>query len=114
MNDIRQVIRRKGTAIVASTEQLNLFATVPLGAEELTAAELVQLEATEVKAVRGGVGFVGGTSQLLRSRVSLSHWCSRAVGLAASDGARACFADPLYPCKSSPSVRSVQPGYFMP
>lgn len=71
MSEQRAVIRRKGTAAVAAARMLDLFATVPLGAEELTAGELRDLGAGEVQAVRGGVGFCGDRRLLYRSLLRL-------------------------------------------
>lgn len=65
------VIRRKGTASVAASRVMELFATVPLGAEELTAGELLNLGAGDVHAVRGGVGFCGDRRLLYRSLLRL-------------------------------------------
>jgi putative N6-adenine-specific DNA methylase len=71
MNEKTTVIRRKGTADVKTSVQLALFATVPLGAEELTAAELMKLNASEVKTTRGGVSFSGDRKILYRSLLQL-------------------------------------------
>ena len=67
MTEQRTILRRKSTAARQPDNRLNLFATVPLGAEELTAAELGQLGAEGIKAVRGGVSFNGNRSTLYRS-----------------------------------------------
>lgn len=71
MNQSSTVIRRKPAAPVISEGQLQLFATVPLGAEELTAAELTRLEASQVQATRGGVFFSGDRTILYRSLLQL-------------------------------------------
>jgi len=67
MTEQRTIHRRKSTAVRQPDSQLNLFATVPLGAEELTAAELERLGAERITAVRGGVSFSGNLSTLYRS-----------------------------------------------
>lgn len=67
MNGAGQVIRRKGATSLAAEQMLTLFATVPLAAEELTAAELQRLGASEVAMVRGGVSFKGNRRLLYRS-----------------------------------------------
>lgn len=71
MSDQRPVIRRKGTGSDAATRQMELFATVPLGAEELTVAELRGLGAVEVQMTRGGVSFRGDRRLLYRSLLRL-------------------------------------------
>ena len=67
----RQVIRRKGAAAVAALKRLELFATVPLGAEELAAEELIRINAEEVKVSRGGVSFAGDRTTLYKSLLNL-------------------------------------------
>ncbi len=71
MSDERRVIRRKGTTALAAEQMMTLFATVPLAAEELAAAELQHLGASEVTVVRGGVGFRGTRRLLYRSLLRL-------------------------------------------
>lgn len=71
MSDQRPVIRRKGTGSDAAARQMELFATVPLGAEELTVAELRGLGAVEVQMTRGGVSFRGDRRLLYRSLLRL-------------------------------------------
>lgn len=71
MSETATVIRRKGAAAVAASRPLNLFATVALGVEELTAAELQRLGASEIQVVRGGVGFGGDRRILYRSLLRL-------------------------------------------
>jgi len=71
MTEQRTVIRRKGTPTRISTQPLALFATVPLGAEELTAAELAQLGASEISVGRGGVAFGGDHRTLYRALLRL-------------------------------------------
>lgn len=70
-SDERQIIRRKGVAPVLKSQPLKLFATVPLGAEELTAVELEQLGASAIQAVRGGVAYGGDRITLYRSLLRL-------------------------------------------
>ena len=65
------ILRRKATPPKPSAGQLNLFATVPLGAEELTAAELGNLGAEEITVLRGGVSFLGTRSTLYRCLLQL-------------------------------------------
>lgn len=65
------VIRRKGAAARAADRQVDLFATVALGVEELTAAELQRLGASDIQVVRGGVGFSGDRRILYRSLLRL-------------------------------------------
>lgn len=71
MTEGQQIIRRKGTAPQPDLSTLRLFATVPLGAEELTAAELAALGAQEIAPVRGGVSFSGDRRTLYRSLLRL-------------------------------------------
>lgn len=71
MSETATVIRRKGAAAVAASRPLHLFATVALGVEELTAAELQRLGASEIQVVRGGVGFGGDRRILYRSLLRL-------------------------------------------
>jgi len=71
MSGEQQIIRRKGAASVAAAQSLALFATVPLGAEQLTATELKALGASTVHAVRGGVSFGGDRRILYRSLLRL-------------------------------------------
>lgn len=71
MTEKPQIIRRVAAKKTSQTEQLNLFATVPLGAEELTAAELAKLDAGNIKAGRGGVSFTGDRSLLYRALLQL-------------------------------------------
>lgn len=71
MNEQRTVIRRKASAGKPSTGLLNLFATVPLGTEELTAAELARLGAEGISVTRGGVSFSGDLPLLYRSLLQL-------------------------------------------
>jgi putative N6-adenine-specific DNA methylase len=71
MNEKHPVIRRKGSTKATAPKTMKLFATVPLGAEELTAGELCNVGAFEVKAVRGGVGFSGDLRILYRSLLQL-------------------------------------------
>jgi putative N6-adenine-specific DNA methylase len=71
MSGEQQIIRRKGAASVAAAQSLALFATVPLGAEQLTATELEALGASTVHAVRGGVSFGGDRRILYRSLLRL-------------------------------------------
>ncbi len=65
-----QVIRRKGT-VPGPSGVLDLFATVPLGAEELAAAELLSIGASDINASRGGVSFKGDRNILYRSLLRL-------------------------------------------
>lgn len=65
------VIRRKGTASITASRLMELFATVPLGVEELTAGELMRLGADGVETVRGGVSFRGDWRLLYRSLLRL-------------------------------------------
>lgn len=67
----RQIIRRKGPVVARTATSLELFATVPLGAEELTALELSRLGAERIAAVRGGVSFAGDRSVLYKSLLML-------------------------------------------
>jgi putative N6-adenine-specific DNA methylase len=67
----RQIIRRKGAAASRTAVILDLFATVPLGAEELTALELSRLGAERIAAVRGGVSFSGDRTILYKSLLFL-------------------------------------------
>ncbi len=71
MTEQRAIHRRKGNAVRPASDHLKLFATVPLGAEELTAAELNRLEAGQVQATRGGVFFSGDRTMLYRSLLQL-------------------------------------------
>lgn len=71
MTEQRTIIRRKGTPTIKTTMPLTLFATVPLGAEELAATELEQLGAADVHALRGGVAFGGDRCTLYRSLLRL-------------------------------------------
>ena len=71
MTEHRTILRRKGTATIPVTKPLTLFATVPLGAEELTATELKQLGADDIHAIRGGVTYGGDRSTLYRSLLKL-------------------------------------------
>lgn len=71
MNQPRTIIRRKSTFTPPTDQQLTLFATVPLGAEELTASELTKLGASHIKAIRGGVFFNGNRQTLYRSLLQL-------------------------------------------
>lgn len=71
MSEKPAVIRRKGMTVTASTQLLTLFATVPMGAEELTAAELAKLNAFDITPVRGGVGFSGNHQTLYRCLLQL-------------------------------------------
>jgi len=71
MSETSTVIRRKGAAAVAANRPLELFATVALGVEELTAAELQRLGASDIQVVRGGVGFSGDRRILYRSLLRL-------------------------------------------
>lgn len=71
MTETTTVIRRKGAAAVAASRPLELFATVALGVEELTAGELQRLGATDIQVVRGGVSFGGDRRILYRSLLRL-------------------------------------------
>jgi len=71
MNGNHPVIRRKGSTTAMASQTMQLFATVPLGAEELTAGELRKLGAFEVKVIRGGVGFSGDRRILYRGLLQL-------------------------------------------
>lgn len=71
MTETSTVIRRKGAAAVAASRPLELFATVALGVEELTAGELQRLGATDIQVVRGGVSFGGDRRILYRSLLRL-------------------------------------------
>lgn len=71
MTGRQQIIRRKGAATQPGLQTLKLFATVPLGAEELTAAELAALGAEGIAPVRGGVAFSGDRRTLYRSLLRL-------------------------------------------
>ena len=71
MSETSTVIRRKGAAAVAASRPLALFATVALGVEELTAAELQRLGASDIQMVRGGVSFGGDRRILYRSLLRL-------------------------------------------
>ena len=73
MTEGRQIIRRTGKTAQAGVggTGLQLFATVPLGAEELTAAELTRLGADTIAPVRGGVAFSGDRRLLYRSLLQL-------------------------------------------
>lgn len=72
MSEQRTVIRRKTNMSKApESGPLALFATVPLGIEELTAAELTRLGADAVNAIRGGVSFSGDRRMLYRSLLQL-------------------------------------------
>lgn len=73
MNRPQTILRRRRPAAGAGSaaEPLNLFATVPLGAEELTAAELNALDAGDITVTRGGVGFTGDRALLFRSLLQL-------------------------------------------
>ncbi|OQX10688.1 MAG: RNA methyltransferase [Desulfobulbaceae bacterium A2] len=63
-------MRRPGAPRPASV-LLRLFATVPLGAEELAAAELTELGARDIAVVRGGVVFRGERALLYRALLCL-------------------------------------------
>lgn len=67
MTEQRKIIRRTPATPPPARQQLRLFATVPLGAEELTATELTGLGAADVAPVRGGVAFNGDRALLYRS-----------------------------------------------
>lgn len=71
MTEHHTILRRKGTATIPVTKPFTLFATVPLGAEELTATELKQLGADDIHAIRGGVTYGGDRSTLYRSLLKL-------------------------------------------
>jgi len=71
MTEQRTILRRKGTPTIKTTMPFTLFATVPLGAEDLAAAELEQLGAADIQAIRGGVAFGGDRSTLYRSLLKL-------------------------------------------
>lgn len=71
MTEQKTLHHHKGTTTRQTDGQLNLFATVPLGAEELTAAELGRLGAEAISAARGGVSFNGNRSTLYRSLMQL-------------------------------------------
>lgn len=71
MTEHQAVIRRKGAAARISAQPLTLFATVPLGAEDLTATELARLGAAEISVVRGGVAFGGDIRTLYRALLRL-------------------------------------------
>lgn len=71
MTEQHPILHRKGMVASQHSDLLNLFATVPLGAEELAADELSRLDASNVKVVRGGVGFTGNWSVLYRSLLQL-------------------------------------------
>lgn len=71
MTEQRTIIRRKGTPTIKTTMPLSLFATVPLGAEELAATELEQLGAADIQTLRGGVAFGGDRTILYRSLLRL-------------------------------------------
>ena len=71
MSEQQTVIRRKGSLPKPAEGKLAFFATVPLGAEELTALELSRLGAEGVTAIRGGVGFSGDRRLLYRSLLQL-------------------------------------------
>ncbi len=64
------VLRRPAAPKTTET-QLRLFATVPLGAEELAAGELAALEARDITPVRGGVAFRGERALLYRALLCL-------------------------------------------
>jgi putative N6-adenine-specific DNA methylase len=71
MTENRQVVRRKPAVSDDSAIELELFATVPLGAEELAAEELMRLGASEVTKIRGGVSYKGDRRTLYRSLLCL-------------------------------------------
>lgn len=75
MNEQRTVIRRKAAprppSVSTPTGELSLFATVPLGAEELAAGELKRIGAQSVAATKGGVNFRGNHALLYRSLLQL-------------------------------------------
>lgn len=72
MTELHSVLhRRPGKESGREGELLGMFATVPLGAEELTAVELSRLGAVQVTAMRGGVSFTGSRSVLYRSLLQL-------------------------------------------
>lgn len=71
MTDNQSIVRRKGRTRPTASERLELFATVPLGGEELTAAELVKVGADDISVVRGGVSFCGNTASLYRALLQL-------------------------------------------
>lgn len=66
-----QVIRRRSVQAEAASREISLFATVPLGAEELASAELRKLGADEVEPLRGGVKFKGDRRILYRALLCL-------------------------------------------
>ena len=65
------IIRRRSNIAAAASAPLELFATVPLGAEELASKELSGLGAAEINAVRGGVSFSGSRELLYRALLRL-------------------------------------------
>ena len=71
MSKDTQILRRKSLSVETSDRKLSLFATVPLGAEELAAGELVGLGAEDVAPIRGGVSFKGNRHILYRSLLRL-------------------------------------------
>lgn len=71
MTEQHMILKRKSTAPPETTQPLTLFATVPLGAEELTALELKHLGAADVHVIRGGVAFGGDRKILYRSLLRL-------------------------------------------
>lgn len=62
---------RKGSTVKRLPQPLTLFATVPLGAEELAASELKLLDAAEICVGRGGVAFGGNLRTLYRCLLRL-------------------------------------------
>lgn len=71
MTTSRAVLHRRPAISRNTGELLALFATVPLGAEELTAIELNRLGADGVTVQRGGVSFSGNRILLYRSLLQL-------------------------------------------
>lgn len=71
VESVGKIIRRKSSRTASISASHQLFATVPLGAEELAAAELNSLGASDVTVTRGGVSFIGTTDILYTALLQL-------------------------------------------
>lgn len=67
----RHILRRAARPEPRDDSQLNCFAAVPRGAEDVAAAELTALGIDQVTVLRGGVSFVTGKEGLYRANLWL-------------------------------------------